>query len=192
MKPGQSGDIASTDTASGRDRVIRWLLLVLIVAAFPVNPFVELGIVSPARHAVLKSLGTVTFVSGMLLTFTPLILFPRKGGVPKGRPFYETTLVVDSGPYAILRHPYLFGVTLGIFVTSALWHPHPLFFAMGIAGASLCYLGAIQEERELVARLGEDYVRYMDRVPRMNIVLGLAGLIRRRRQQERAPTDSAP
>jgi protein-S-isoprenylcysteine O-methyltransferase Ste14 len=35
----------------------------------------------------------------------PIIAFRRRGGVPKGQSYMRTTVLVDSGIYAIVRHP---------------------------------------------------------------------------------------
>ena len=35
----------------------------------------------------------------------PIITFRRKGGVAKGESYIKTTVLVDTGIYAIVRHP---------------------------------------------------------------------------------------
>ena len=71
--------------------------------------------------------------------------------------------IIDSGPYAIVRHPIYTGVLLAMFATAACrgrWE--------GVIGAALCALGfwmkARQEEKFLSETLGPDYAAYRRRV----------------------------
>ncbi len=73
--------------------------------------------------------------------------------------------VVDSGPYAIVRHPIYTGILLAIFATAAIKGT-----AYGVAGALLSLLGlwlkARLEERWLSRELGAGaYEAYRRRVP---------------------------
>ena len=72
--------------------------------------------------------------------------------------------IVDTGPYALVRHPIYSGLLLAIYATMAakgtIW---------GVAGAALLTVGAVAkarlEERFLRAELGEAYESYASRVP---------------------------
>jgi len=108
----------------------------------------------------------------------PIIMFPRHGGAPRGQRFVETTRLVDKGIYGIVRHPQYLGGILSIFLTTLLWWPHWLFGLLGFLGALVIYMGAREEDRRLVEQFGDDYSRYMQRVPRMNILLGLVRMLR--------------
>jgi protein-S-isoprenylcysteine O-methyltransferase Ste14 len=44
------------------------------------------------------------WISG-IFGILPIITFRRKGGVPKGESYTKTTVLVDTGIYAIVRHP---------------------------------------------------------------------------------------
>jgi protein-S-isoprenylcysteine O-methyltransferase Ste14 len=73
--------------------------------------------------------------------------------------------IVDTGPYALVRHPIYTGLILGAFALAAI-KATPL----SIIGASLIAVGfgvkAKVEERFLAAELGEaDYAAYRQRVP---------------------------
>jgi protein-S-isoprenylcysteine O-methyltransferase Ste14 len=56
---------------------------------------------------------------------------------------------------------------------------HWLSIASGVLGSALFYLDVQREERMSVVKFGEDYERYMRRVPRMNFILGVIRLLRR-------------
>ena len=123
-------------------------------------------------------LGWVVWAIGMVLVMAPIVMFPRRGGVPKGKSFVHTSKLVDTGIYALVRHPQYLGGILAIFIATLLLYPHWLFLVLGIPGAAILYWGTKEEEKRLVERFGSEYEDYMQRVPRMNLILGI---IRERR-----------
>ena len=87
------------------------VLTVLCIACFPVNPFVLTGLIDPGFYLPLFILGWVVWAAGMALVMAPIIMFPRRGGVARGKSFVHTTRLVDTGIYAVVRHPqYLGGI----------------------------------------------------------------------------------
>lgn len=72
--------------------------------------------------------------------------------------------IVDTGPYALVRHPIYTGLLLSGFATSAArgrWEAviGAVLFALG------CWIKARQEERFLSEELGAEYAAYRKRVP---------------------------
>ena len=109
----------------------------------------------------------------------PIFALRRKGGVPDGKGYIHTTALVDTGVYAVVRHPqYLSFMLLNLFFI--LVAQHRLITLMGLPAMALSYLIALDADRFGVERFGEDYTRYMQTVPRINLVLGLIRLLRRR------------
>jgi len=53
--------------------------------------------------------------------------------------------VVDTGIYAIVRHPQYLGGILAIFVSTPLLYPHWLFIILGIPGIVILYWSTIEE-----------------------------------------------
>jgi protein-S-isoprenylcysteine O-methyltransferase Ste14 len=117
----------------------------------------------------------------MVLVMMPIIMFPRRGGVPKGKTFVHTTRLVDTGVYGVVRHPQYLGGILAIFLTTLLLYPHWLFAVLGVLGAIILYWSTGYEERRLIEQFGSEYQAYMQRVPRMNLILGIIRSYRRRR-----------
>jgi protein-S-isoprenylcysteine O-methyltransferase Ste14 len=82
-------------------------------------------------------------------------------------------VVLDSGAFAVVRHPIYSGILLAVYATmvakGTVW---------GIAGALMVTAGILMkarlEERWLTAELGEAYVSYRRRVP-MLVPLGPRG-----------------
>jgi protein-S-isoprenylcysteine O-methyltransferase Ste14 len=155
------------------------LMTILGIACFPVNPLVLTGVIEVKSYLPLFIIGWVVWVVGMVLIMAPIVMFPRRGGVPKGKSFVHTTRLVDTGIYAIVRHPQYTGGVLAIFLTTLLWYPHWLFGVLGAIGAVVVYVGCREEDKELVEKFGNDYKRYMRKVPGMNFGLGAIRLLRR-------------
>ena len=153
------------------------VLTILCIICFPINPLVLTGVLEPRYYLASFVLGWVVWAIGMVLVMAPIILFPSRGGVPRGESFVHTTRLVDTGIYAVVRHPqYLGGGILSIFVATLLFYPHWLFVILGIPEAVILYLSTKEEEKRLIERFGSNYRAYMQRVPRMNLVLGIIRL----------------
>ena len=156
------------------------LMSILCIVCFPANPLVLTGVIEVESYQALFIMGWVVWALGMVLIMAPVVTFPRRGGVPKGKSFVHTTRLVDTGIYAVVRHPQYTGGILSIFVTTLLWYPHWLFGLLGVVGTALVYMGCAEEDQRMVKKFGDEYAAYMTRVPRVNIVSGLVRLIRRK------------
>jgi protein-S-isoprenylcysteine O-methyltransferase Ste14 len=157
---------------------IFWMtvLTILCIACFPVNPLVLTGLLEPGFYLPLFILGWIVWAAGMVLIMAPIVMFPRRGGVPRGKSFVHTTQLVDTGIYAVVRHPQYLGGILAVFIATLLLYPHWLFVILGIPGVIILYLSTGGEEKRLVRRFGNDYRDYMQKVPRMNIISGIIRL----------------
>ena len=123
----------------------------------------------------------------MVLVLAPIVIFPRRGGVPKGKSFVHTTRLVDTGIYAVVRHPQYTGGIYAIFVTTFLLYPHWLFALLGIIGSLFTYLGTREVDKLLVEKFADSYMEYRQRVPGMNFAAGIIRLLRRRRNPNYNP-----
>lgn len=162
---------------------IFWMvaLTILCIACFPVNPLVLTGLLQPAFYLPLFVLGWVVWAIGMVLVMAPIVMFPRRGGVPKRKSFVHTTQLVDTGIYAVIRHPQYLGGILAIFVATPLLYPHWLFVVLGIPGVVILYWSTIEEEKQLVEQFGDGYRSYMQKVPRVNLILGIIKILSRQK-----------
>ena len=159
------------------------LLTVLCIVCFPVNPLVLSGILVTSHNQVTYIVGWAVWAFGMVLVMSPIIMFPHRGGIEKGKTFVNTTLLVDTGIYSVVRHPQYLGGIFAIFMTTLLWYPHWLFWMLGFAGAIVVYLGSREEDQRLIQQFGDDYICYMQKVPRMNLLAGIIRLLRRRKRK---------
>jgi protein-S-isoprenylcysteine O-methyltransferase Ste14 len=117
-------------------------------------------------------LGWTVLAASGVFGWLPMWEFRRKGKVPKGKSYIHTTVLVDSGIYGIVRHPqYLAGMLLSaalILVTQ-----HWLIVAIGVPVMVLGYADMVKADQDLIEKFGDDYRRYMERVPRANVVVGV-------------------
>jgi protein-S-isoprenylcysteine O-methyltransferase Ste14 len=149
------------------------VMSLLAIACFPVNPLVLTGVLEPGHNTVLFILGWIFWGIGMILVVTPFVMFPRRGGVTKGKSYVHTTKLVSTGIYSVIRHPQYIGGILAIFIATPLLYPHWLFIVMGIPGALIVYWGTYEEDKRLIAKFGKDYQDYIVRVPRANFISGI-------------------
>jgi protein-S-isoprenylcysteine O-methyltransferase Ste14 len=122
-----------------------------------------------------------------LLVFSIAIIFMaggefrRRGGAPKGESIVHTTALVDTGIYALIRHPQYLGFMLFV-LALMLMSQHWASVIPGSLGLALFYLDVIREERMSLDKFGDEYRRYMERVPRINILVGILRVLRRREE----------
>ena len=134
---------------------------------------------------VIKHVGWIVLMVSGIFGWMPIFTFHRMGGVPKGRSYIRTTVLVDSGIYAIVRHPqFLAGMLINIAII--LITQHWLIAIIGVTAMGLGYLDALRADQYLIEKFGDDYRHYMKAVPRMNFLLGLIRLpgYKERRQKE--------
>lgn len=170
----------SKKISSQKWKNILWstLITALGIACFPANPLVLTGFIEVKSYPALFIVGWVIWAFGMVLVMAPIVMFPRHGGVSKRKSFVNTTCLVKTGIYAVVRHPQYTGGIYAIFLTTFLWYPHWLFGVLGVIGAVVTYMGCREEDQRLIKKFGDDYITYMNEVPRMNFVLGIIRLWR--------------
>jgi protein-S-isoprenylcysteine O-methyltransferase Ste14 len=120
----------------------------------------------------LEYTGVAAFILSGIFGMAPVIMFPKKGGVGKGKSFVYTTKVVDSGIYAIIRHPQYSSFILWA-IAAMLLFQNIVVIVLGLPILVLIYLDMMKEEKRNITKFGESYKQYMKRVPRVNFLLGL-------------------
>jgi len=131
----------------------------------------------------------LVYAGWILLAFSVVIIFmaggefQKKGGAPKGKSIVQTTVVVDSGIYAVVRHPQYLGFMLFV-LALVLMSQHWVSVISWIIGSTLFYRDVLREEQMSIAKFGDDYQRYMRKVPRMNLLLGVTRLLRKKSEDK--------
>jgi len=130
--------------------------------------------------------GWIVLVLGFLFVLPSLIYFSKRGKPAEGRGLMYTTVLVESGTYGIVRHPQFLGVVLMV-CASILVSQHWLFALIGVPLIVSIFTKWIHDSEEhLIAKFGDDYKRYMQKVPRINFVLGVIRLLQRRKREVKA------
>ena len=129
-----------------------------------------------------ENAGWVILWISAVFGWLPIFNLGKWGGVPKGKGYVHTTVLVDRGLYAVVRHPqYLAGMLMG--VALSLIAQHWAVALLGVVVTIILYMDTFKEERSCIEQFGLDYERYMGRVPRVNFVLGIVRLLVRKRER---------
>ena len=137
------------------------------------------GFVNEAGYDAVRYLGWIIWLFSIIFGWLPIYIFKRKGGVTTGKSYVHTTVIVDTGLYSIIRHPqYTAGIlfSLSLILISQNW----LITIMGVAVIIALYIDIIMADTYEIEKFGDDYKRYMKKVPRTNFFLGIIRLIRRK------------
>ena len=129
-------------------------------------------------HRALLYVGWLVTLVGLPFFLATAIYFPRKGKPQEGKSSMDVTAVVDTGLYGVVRHPQYLGCMLMMFA-SVLVSQHWLSVAVGVPIAFWIYSEIPKEEEGLILKFGDEYKGYMERVPRLNVVVGLLNYLKR-------------
>ena len=83
--------------------------------------------------------------------------------------------LIEWGIYGIVRHPMYLGAIV-LFLSWIFFLPHWIIVLISSVNIAIVYGFILQGERQNIAKFGDPYRRYMESVPRVNL---LAGLIKR-------------
>ena len=133
--------------------------------------------------AILVYVGWLAGLVGLVFQVLGLQEFQKKGGALRGKSSLLTTVLVDSGVYAVVRHPMYLGGVLLVF-GSILISQHWLTLVLGVS-LLLWFFGYVlpEADKDLVEKFGDEYRHYVRRVPGMNFVVGIVRLLQRRERK---------
>jgi len=121
--------------------------------------------------------GWLVFTMSAVFGWLPIITLKKKGRVPEKKSYIHTTALVDSGIYAVVRHPQYFAgvlMSLALALITQYWMSVILFIPV----AAGFYWDSLRADQNLVAKFGSEYEAYMEKVSGMN---PLKGILRRAR-----------
>ena len=124
-----------------------FILVMLNYKVWFVNPFSPLQLIS-----------WILLILSLYVVITGYLLLKRQGKPDSN--FENTSLLVKSGIYGYIRHPlYLSVFLLGTGVV--LKNPEALQLILGVINLISVYFTARIEEKEMIAKFGDDYRSYM-------------------------------
>jgi protein-S-isoprenylcysteine O-methyltransferase Ste14 len=127
----------------------------------------------------LRMLGAFFALLALVFFIAPPFILQKHGEIKEGESFLDTQIVVDTGLFAIVRHPQYLGYIF-LVITFMLLSQHWLTGIFGLGAVIFFYLHILQEEKYCLARFGGNYQEYMQRVPRLNFVAGIFRLLKRK------------
>ena len=146
------------------------ILMILLGIAFFMN-IIAINLFPPTIEE-LVDVGWIIFGVGAFLYVLSVFTLRRKG----------VSSIVESGIYGIVRHPMYLGAMVMFF--SHIFLGQNWIVAIGtIVAIVCCYLIILSGDQRNIEKFGDDYKRYMQKVPRMNFALGVIRLLRRRNKR---------
>ena len=80
--------------------------------------------------------------------------------------------LIEWGIYGIVRHPMYLGAMM-LFLSWIFFHPHWIIVLISTVNIAIVYWFILQGERQNITKFGDTYRRYMETVPRINLLTGL-------------------
>jgi protein-S-isoprenylcysteine O-methyltransferase Ste14 len=135
---------------------------------------------NPAGHGALRNLGWIILCISAIFGWLPIYTLKKGGAVSRRKSYVHTAALVDTGIYSICRHPqYLAGILLGFALILIV--QHWIITALGLIVMLIFYRDTVEADKSGIEKFGEEYRRYIKRVPRTNFILGLIRLLKGKR-----------
>ena len=136
----------------------------------------------PGANSSIINLGWGIIFISATFGWLPIFTFRSRGKI-EGKSYIDTTVLVDSGVYRIVRHPqYLAGILINIGLS--LITTHWLVALLGIISWLIYFQNTYSEEEKNLKKFGDAYRNYQQRVPRLNFILGLIRVITTRENRD--------
>ena len=116
--------------------------------------------------------GWVLLVLSIYFALAPVYIFKKIANVPEGKSYIHTKTIVDTGLFGIVRHPQYLSMLL-VEIGLVLIVQHWLILILSIICFVLTYYGILLQDKILVRKFKDDYIKYMEKVPRTNFLWGL-------------------
>jgi protein-S-isoprenylcysteine O-methyltransferase Ste14 len=139
------------------------ILMSVVVISLVVNT-IFINIIPPTIK-VLVYVGFVLLGAGIVLLVVAIVALRSEG----------TAKLVDTGIYGIVRHP-IYSAAIIMFFSHIFLGQHLVVLISTAAAILCCYLSMVYGDQKNIEKFGNDYVQYIKRVPRMNLIAGLTRL----------------
>ena len=106
---------------------------------------------------------TIAIIATFLIDHFELFGLKQAWTAASGKPATEPPFT-DSWLYKVVRHPLQLGIFLGIWIAPTMSAGHLL---LSVSMTVYIFIGLYFEEKDLMKNLGEEYVAYQQRVPKL-------------------------
>ena len=165
-----------TETKKHKMTVKYLVIFIYMLIGFIIQIFTLLFYGNWANLDIIMYLGFISLGISAFLFLSSNVL-KKEGGIEEGKGFV-TTKLVETGIYSIVRHPIYLSLTY-LFLGFALISQHPLSLFFGFTMVICCYYFMIDEEKLTIEKFGEEYLQYMNKVPRSNLLIGIWRVLRK-------------
>jgi protein-S-isoprenylcysteine O-methyltransferase Ste14 len=149
------------------------ILMIIIGVVFFLN-IIAINLFPPIIEELVAVRYTILGIGAAFYVLSVLTL--RRKGVSR---------IVDSEIYGIVRHPMYLGAIIMFF--SHIFLSQSWIVAIGtIVAIVCCYRIILSGDERNIEKFGDGYKRYMQKVPRINLLLGVIRLLQRRKREEKA------
>jgi len=127
----------------------------------------------------LRYIGYLFWLISAILGWLPILTLRKKGNVPRGRSYIHTRVLVTSGIYSIVRHPQFLAwyfINLALILITQHW----LIAILGILSMATAHRDMGRADEDCIEKFGDAYNQYVQRVPGLNLPLGILLWIQRR------------
>ena len=114
----------------------------------------------------LKIIGWVLYIPSAYLVIVSHIALTHKG--KSGTSYLDTTTLVDTGIYSTIRQPMTLGMTIWSIALILVFQSIPSII-LGICSSFCFWMSARKEVEYNIKKFGENYNKYIKRVPMWNI-----------------------
>jgi protein-S-isoprenylcysteine O-methyltransferase Ste14 len=129
-------------------------------------------------------LGWGILLIAMIIGWQARVAFETKGEAREDESFIKTRKVVSSGIYGIIRHPMYLSFML-ISLTLVFLSQYWVNAVLGMIVIGILYIDMYREEKNTLKKFGDEYQQYMQKVPRVNFVIGFKRFLLRRAKSEK-------
>jgi protein-S-isoprenylcysteine O-methyltransferase Ste14 len=149
------------------------LLLSSIASVLTIAQIILAFILHGSPSTVIQWVGWICIWSSAIFGILPIFTFRKKGEVAQGESYMKTTKLVNTGIYAVVRHPqggtaWLL-INLGVMLVA--WHWSSL--VLGLVSMILAFADTYKSDQILIDKFGDAYKQYIAEVPRVNFISGI-------------------
>lgn len=145
--------------------------------------FILLFFISKTCAPAFRYVGYAIWALSAYFGWAPMFIFKKKGGVTKGQSYLHTTKLVDTGVYAIVRHPQYVALPL-LNIAFILVGQNLIIAILGIMAIPRMIIDIQKAEKACVEKFGDTYKNYMQRIPQINFVFGFIRVLSRKNMEK--------